>query len=69
MLFHSVDGADIWVVQRRSGARFALEALHGRPFAGQFFRQELQSDASAKLDVFCFVNHAHAAAPKISSTR
>src|SRR5258708_17773142 len=62
MFFNRMDGADIGMIQGRRGASFALETLHGGGIPGQFFRQELQSDAASEFDVFGLVNYTHTAA-------
>ena len=61
MLSEFVDCADVVVVQRRSNARFALESLQRRRIVAQLFRQELQSDAAAQLQILGTVHHTHAA--------
>src|SRR5437660_12928107 len=57
-----MDGANIGVVERRGGTRFALETLQCRGIPGEFVWQELQGDTASELEVFCFVNHAHTTA-------
>lgn len=46
-----VDGADVRVVQRRGGARLALEALEREVVARELRRQELERDVAPQLRV------------------
>ena len=57
-----VDGADVGMVQRRSGAGFAAEAFESLGILGSIVGKKLQGDEAAELRVFRFVNHSHAAA-------
>src|SRR6266446_7580345 len=59
-LFDPMDRADVGMIQRRSGLRFALEALERNRIRGQLLRQELEGDKAAQLEVFALVNHPHA---------
>ncbi len=54
-----VDRADIGMVERRSGLRFALEAFESAPVAGHVFGEELQGDETVQAGVFGFVDHTH----------
>src|SRR5208283_2779525 len=56
-----VDGADVGVVQRRSGAGLATETLQRLRLVGHFVGQKLEGDEAAELGVFGLVNDAHAA--------
>src|SRR5262245_49357846 len=60
-----VNGADIGMVEGRSGPRLAAKAFESFRVLGQVFRQELEGHQPAKLDVFGFVHYAHAAAPQL----
>ncbi len=60
-----VDGADIRMVQSRRRAGFTLKALQRRSVFFQFSRQEFQGYVPAKIHVFGFIHHAHAAATKL----
>src|SRR5438105_408774 len=51
-----VDGADIWMVDQRRGARFALEALQRSAVAGKLFRYELDRNRAMQPEVFRLVN-------------
>jgi hypothetical protein len=54
-----VNHADVGMIQRRRGARFAREALERRLVLRHFRGQELQGDGSAERHVLGFVHHAH----------
>ena len=60
VLLDRVDGADVRVIERRGGARLALEALEQLAVLGHLRRKKLQRDAAAELGVLGFVHHAHA---------
>src|SRR5215831_5434516 len=62
VLFDGVDGADVRMIQRRSGARFALESLERQRVLRQVGRQELQRHLAAELGVFRLIDDTHAAA-------
>jgi hypothetical protein len=65
VLVNIVDGADVRMVQRGSGARLALEALHRLPVLRVFLRQEFQRHVAAELGVLGFVHHTHATAAEL----
>ena len=56
-----VERADVGVVQRRGGARLALEALRGQRVGGRRLRQELHRDVAAEPEVLAPVHDTHAA--------
>ncbi len=60
-----VDGANIGMIQSRSGARFALEALMVGRIAGKIFGQQLQRDLAAQFRVPGAVHHTHPASTKL----
>ena len=60
VLFNGVDGADVRVIERGSGARLALEALQQLAVLGHFRRKKLQGHAAAELGILGFVHHSHA---------
>ena len=62
MLTEFVDVADIGVLKRGCGARFAAEALQRLRIATQFLRQELQCDLAAQLQVLGAIDHSHSSA-------
>ena len=64
-LLDVVDDADVAVVGRGRGLRFAQEPLLGAFVVTPLRGQELQRDGAAELRVPRFVHHAHAAAAKL----
>ena len=56
-----VNGADVGMIQRGGGARFAAEAFERLRVFGQFIGEEFQRDEAAEVGVLSLVNHAHAA--------
>lgn len=60
-----VDGADIRMIERRSGAGFAAEAFEGLRIVGNIFGKKLDGDEAAELEVFGFVDDAHPTAAKL----
>jgi hypothetical protein len=57
-----VDGDDVGVVERRGGARLALEAAQVLAARRQLVEQELERDGAAQRHVLRQVDHAHPAA-------
>src|SRR5882724_9882504 len=55
-----VNGADIGMIQRRSGTRLATETLERLRILVERFGKKFQSDAAAKLQIFGGIDHAHA---------
>src|SRR6266496_2835421 len=62
LLADVVNRADVRMIQRRSGLRFALKAGEGLRLPGNIVGQELERDEAVQARVFRFVNHAHTAA-------
>ena len=60
VLLNRVDRADVRVIEGRSGARLALEALEQLAVLGHFRRKKLQGHAAAELRILGFVHHTHA---------
>src|SRR5271165_3509909 len=60
-----VDDADVGMVQLRSSAGLAQEAVEGLAVIGEVVGNELQRHVAAEARIFCFVNHAHAAATEL----
>ena len=60
-----VDRADVRMVQRRRGTRFAPEAFQRLRVAGHFLGQELQGHEAAKVGVLGLVDHTHPAAAEL----
>ena len=54
-----VDRADVRVVQRRGGARLALEALEREMVARELRRQKLQRNVAAESGVVGAIHHTH----------
>ncbi len=61
-----IDGADVGMVERRGGARLALEARQRLLVAGDIFGQELERHHAAELGVLGLVDHAHAPAAQLA---
>src|SRR5215208_5201534 len=53
-----VDGADVWMVQRRGEARFAFKSLEVCFFRAKLRRYYLDDDRVAQLEVGSFVDRA-----------
>src|SRR3974390_2293288 len=66
VIFNAVDRANIGMVELRSRTGLSSEALQRFGIASQIFRDELQSDVPAQLQVFSLINHAHTTAPELS---
>ena len=56
-----VNRADIRMIERGGGLRFALEAREGARVGADIFGKEFQRDAAMEAIVFGFVDDAHAA--------
>jgi hypothetical protein len=54
------------MVHGRGGTGFAKESLSGSGIAEASFQQEFESDATAELGVFGFVDETHAATAKLA---
>ena len=65
LLADVVNGADIGMVQRRCGLRFAPKSRQGLGIAGHFVGQKLQRDKAVQARVLGFVDHAHATAAEL----
>ena len=64
-----VDGADVRVVQRRGGARFALESRQRLRVARPLVGQELQGHRPVQARVLGPVDDAHAATAELLQMR
>src|SRR5512136_2438210 len=64
MLVDVVDGADVWVIERRGGLGLSLEALQRLAVPRQRVGQKLQGDRAFEPGVLRPVNHAHPAFAK-----
>src|SRR5271167_1388838 len=69
MLLDVVDGANIWMVQRRSRARFLQKALQRALCLVELRRKKLDGDVASQQGVLRFVNHTHAAAAQLGHDR
>ena len=56
-----VNRADVRMVERGSGLRFALEASERARVVADVFRKKFQRDVAVEAIVFGFVDDAHAA--------
>ena len=59
-----IDGANVGMIQRRSGARFEPEPLERLLVLGQILGQEFQRDAPTEMEVFRDPNAPHPARAK-----
>ena len=59
-----VDGADVGMVQGRSGTGLAAKALDGLSILGGFFGEEFKGETAAEACVFGLVDDTHTAAAK-----
>ena len=66
MVIDFINGADVFVVQRRSRARFLAEAFEGRRTLDDVTGQKFERDVAAKTDVFGFIHNAHTAAAQLT---
>ena len=64
-LTNLVNRADVWMVERRSGAGLPAEALKRRRVFGNIVGKKLQSHEAAEREVFGFVHHTHPSAAKL----
>src|ERR1700690_1466020 len=64
LLANVINRADVGMIQRGCGLRFALKTGQGLRIAGNVFRQEFKCDKTMKPRVLGFVDHAHATAPE-----
>jgi len=60
-----VDGADVGMVERGRGLRFALKTSQHLGIASDLVGEEFQGDEAVKASVLGFVDDSHAAAPKL----
>ena len=61
LVVNFVDGADVRMIQGRSGFGFAFETRKRLGIFRDLVRKELQRHEAAELGVFRFVHHAHSA--------
>ena len=60
-----VDGADVGMIQRRRGARFAEEALDRQAIGRRLGKQQFERDASPEDQILGEIHLAHAAAAEL----
>ena len=65
LLADVVDRADVGMVQRRRGLRFAREAAQRLGITCQIFGDELERNGTMKPRILGFVHHAHPAAAEL----
>jgi hypothetical protein len=65
MLPNLVDGAQVGMIQCRSGPSLASKALQSLRIAGQLIRQELECHEAAEFRVLGLIHHPHTAAAKL----
>lgn len=65
MFIDVVNGADVWMVERRGSLRFTLESFQGLPVLREVLRQELQGDGTLELRVLGLIDDTHAAATEL----
>jgi hypothetical protein len=61
LLGNLVNGANVGMVQGRSGLRLTLEASEGLRILGDLIGQELQGDKAVQFYILSLVNHTHPA--------
>ena len=64
LLADVMDGADIWMVQRRCSLGLAAKAGQRLRIASNFFRKEFERNKPMQTGIFGFVDDTHAAATK-----
>jgi hypothetical protein len=65
LLANLMNRADVGMVQRRGGARFALKSFQRMPVFSYFFREKLKRNETAQGRVFGLVNHTHPSATQL----
>jgi len=65
LLANVVNGADVGMIQRRGGLRFAPETAQGLRVFGYFVRQKLERNKAIQSRVLGLVHNAHAAATEL----
>jgi hypothetical protein len=64
-LVNVVNGANVGMIQGRSGPRFALETFEGLRASDETVGKELQGNKAAELGVLGLVDHTHPAAAEL----
>src|SRR5882762_2354872 len=65
LLTDVVNRADVWMVQRRGGLRFALETGEGLRVSSDLIGQELQRNEAMQPSILGLVDHTHAATAQL----
>ncbi len=65
LLADVVNGADVRVIQRRSGLRFAAETLQSTGIVEHFGRQEFQTHRTMEPRVLSFIDNTHPSTPEL----
>ena len=66
LLADVVDGADMWMAERRSGSGFTLKAAQRFGIARQISGDELERHGTVKPRILGLVDHAHPAAAELA---
>ncbi len=66
IVLDTVNGADVGMVQQRSGPGLAGKSLERLGIAGKVLWNELQGDVAPKFEVLGLINHAHTPAPQFA---
>ena len=66
MIADLVNGANVGMVQGRSGARLATETFQGLRILRDLVRQELERDEATQVRILGLVHHAHTAAAELA---
>jgi hypothetical protein len=61
VLAEVVDGADVGMVERRSGACLTLKTFQRLRVRGELFRKKLQGYMTTEVQVLSLVDHTHSA--------
>src|SRR6185437_1489574 len=64
-LTYVIDGADVRMIERGRGARFASESFDRLGIVRDIVGEEFQRNVSAEARVLGFVDHAHSAATQL----
>ena len=66
VFFHSVNGADVGMVQGGCSSGLALKSLNGQRICRQFLGKKLQGYQAVELQILRLVNQPHSAAAQQS---
>jgi hypothetical protein len=65
LLVNLMDGADIWMIERRSGASLTAETFQRLMIFGYVVRKEFQRNKAPQLGVFRLVDDSHTTTAKL----